>query len=358
MAIMLGFARQQRPLLGVDISSTAVKLIELTQIAGAARYRVDAFAIEPLPINAVVEKRITDVDAVGQGIRRALCRSKTKTKRAACAVAGSAAITKVMSISASLSDVEMETQVQLEAEQYIPYPMEEVNMDFDLIGPSPNDPAMVDLLLVASRRENVDARVSALDSAGLTAEIVDVEAFALEAACSELLAGVDAAGQSPTVAVVDVGAFTTSLQVLQDGKTLYTREQGFGGSQLIDELERRYGLTRALALARLQQNRLPEGFATEVLAPFVEGLAQQIARALQFFYSASARNRADQVLLAGGVACTDRIDVLLEARLGLPVSVANPFVHMAAGPGVDSGLLTRMAPAMMIATGLALRGFD
>ena len=357
---MFGFGRKQRALLGVDISSTAVKVIELSQTDGATAelYRVDAFMIEPLPVNAVVEKKISDVDAVGQAIGRAVAKSGTKTKRAACAVAGSAVITKVISMPTTLSDAEMETQIQLEADQYIPYPLEEVNIDFDLIGTSQNNPEMVDVLLAASRRENVDDRVAALELGGLSAVIVDVEAYVMENACALLLGRFDDERQDQTVAVADVGATTTTLHVLHDGKTVYTREQNFGGNQLLDEVERRYGLARAQALERLEDNRLPENFATEVLGPFKEALAQQIARALQFFYSASTYNRTDQVLLAGGAARIEKIDELVEERLGFPVSVANPFGPMAVGPGVDPGALAKAAPSMMIATGLALRAFD
>ncbi len=357
---MFGLGNKQRALLGVDISSTAVKLIELSQSdSGTAEpYRVDAFMVEPLPASAVVEKKISDVDAVGQAIGRAVAKSGTKTRRAACAVAGSAVITKVISMPASLSDAEMETQIQLEADQYIPYPLEEVNSDFRLLGASASNPEMVDVLLAASRRENVDDRVAALELGGLNAEIVDVEAYLMENAGALLLGRFDDERHDQTVALADVGATTTTLHVLHDGKTVYTREQNFGGNQLLDEIERRYGLARTQALERLEEQRLPENFATEVLGPFKEALAQQIARALQFFYSASAYNRTDQVLLAGGTARIEKIDELVEERLGFPVSMANPFGAMAIGPGVDAVALAQAAPSMMIATGLALRAFD
>jgi type IV pilus assembly protein PilM len=356
---MFVFGRKQRALIGIDISSTAVKLIELSQTVGTAAhlYRVDAFTTEPLPVHAVVERKIADIDAVGQAIQRAVAKAGTKTRRAACAVAGSAVITKIIPMAASLSDAEMETQIQLEADQYIPYPLEEVNVDFDVVGPTANNPEMVDVLLAASRRENVDDRVAALELAGLTAEIVDVEAFAMENACT-LLLGLFDERENQTVAIADVGATTTTLHVLHDGKTVYTREQNFGGNQLLDEVERRYGLARPQAMERLEGNRLPENFATEVLGPFKEALAQQIARALQFFYSASTFNRTDQVMLAGGAARIEKLDELVEERLGFPVSVVNPFAAMALGPAIDSGDLAKASPAMMIATGLALRAFD
>lgn len=357
---MFGLRRKHRALLGIDISSTTIKLVELVQSSGSAAelFRVDSFAVEPLPPNAVVEKKISDVDMVGQGIARAVARSGTRAKRAAVAVSGSAVITKIISMSATMSDAEMESQIQLEADQYIPYPLEEVNIDFDVLGPSANGGDMVDVLLAASRRENVDDRVAALEVAGLTAAIVDVEAYAMENACALLVGGFDDEPRNKTVAVADVGASTTTLHVLHGGRTVYTREQNFGGNQLLDEVQRRYGMSRQDALERMETDRLPENFQTEVLGPYKEALAQQIARALQFFYSASTFNRTDQIILSGGSAAIPRLDELVEERLGFPVAIANPFSHMGLGARVDPALLQRAAPSMMIAVGLALRSFN
>lgn len=357
---MFGLLRKNKAMLGIDISSTAIKLIELSQAVGSttALYRVETFAIEPLPTNAVVEKKIADAEAVGQCIQRAVQRAGTKTKRAAVAVSGSAVITKVISMSASLSDAEMENQIQLEADQYIPYPLEEVNIDFDVLGPSQASSDMVDVLLAASRRENVDDRVTALEIAGLTVAVVDVEAYAMENACSLILGGHGEGHSEQTVAVADVGASTTTLHVVHEGQVVYTREQNFGGQQLIDEVQRRYGLTREVATQKILDGDVAENYDTEVLSPFKEALAQQISRALQFFYSGSTFSRVDQVILAGGAASIRKIDELVEERLSLPTMVANPFTQMSLSPRVKAQELMREAPGMMVAVGLALRGFD
>jgi type IV pilus assembly protein PilM len=357
---MLSFHRKTTHLIGIDISSTSIKLIELSQAGdvSAESYRVEAFAVEPLPPSAVVEKKIADIDAVGQGIKRAVVRSGTKAKRAAVAVFGSALITKVIAMTASLSDAEMEVQIQLEADQYIPYPLEEVNIDFDVLGPTRGNAEMVDVLLAASRREDVDDRVAALEVGGLEAAIVDVEAYAMENACSLLLRRFEDARHDQTVAVIDVGATATTLHVLHDGKTVYTREQNFGGNLLLEQIQRRYGIPKLDALDRLGAGSLPENFDTDVLGPFKEALAQQVTRALQFFYSASSFSRTDQVILAGGAAGIPRIEELVEARLGFPVAIANPFAAMGIAPGIDAQAIARAAPQMMTATGLALRAFD
>ncbi len=357
---MFGLSRKNSPLLGIDISSTAIKLVELSQASGslATRFRVEHYAIEPLPGNAVAEKKIAEPEAVGECIRKAWSKSGAKTKRAAVAVAGSAVITKVITMPAALSDAEMETQIQLEADQYVPYPLEEVNLDFSVIGPSQSSPELVDVLLAASRRENVDDRVSALESAGLTAVVVDVEAYAMENACSLIQRAHSDERASQTLAVVDVGASTTTLHVLNKGQIIYTREQNFGGQQLRDEVQRRFGLSREQAVQKILDGDVADSYELDVLTPFKEALAQQIGRALQFFYSGTTFNKVDQVLLAGGPASIPRIDTLVEDRLKIPTMVANPFGQMSLSPDIKSQQLMREAPGMMVAVGLALRGFD
>lgn len=357
---MFSFGRKKTALLGVDISSTTVKVVELAQTSGASAslFRVESYAVEPLPPNAVSEKKITDVDAVGRTIHQAVARSGTKATRAAVAVSGSAVITKVISMSPSLSPAEMETQIQLEADQYIPYPLEEVNIDFDVLGPSSSNPDMVDVLLAASRRENVDDRVTALEIGGLTAVVVDVEAYAMENACSLILGGHGDGRGEQTVAVADVGATTTNLHVLHEGRIVYTREQNFGGYQLIEEIQRRYKLPRDQAVEKLIDGSLPEGFEPEILTPFKETLAQQIGRALQFFYSASTFNRVDRIIVAGSSAGIKKLDQLVEDRLGIRTLVANPFTHMSLAAHIKAQDIARDAPSLMVAVGLALRGFD
>ncbi|MFA5625996.1 MAG: pilus assembly protein PilM [Thiohalomonadaceae bacterium] len=344
------------PILGLDISTTAVKLLELSKSGN--RYRVESYAVEPLPPNSVVENNITDVDAVGDAIKRVVKRSGSKTRHAAAAVAGSAVITKTISMPANLSDTEMESQIQLEADQYIPYPLEEVNLDFQVLGPSENDPSRVDVLLAASRSENVDVRVAAIKLGGLDAKVIDVEIFAMENAFSLVAAQLPERGVDKTVAVIDVGATMTTLNVLHDLKTIYTREQIFGGKQLTEEIQRRYGLSYEEAGMAKRQGGLPDNYVSEVLEPFKDAMAQQVSRSLQFFFSASQYTSVDQIVLAGGSASIPGVDELIEAKLGVPTIVANPFTNMSIAPRIKAQVLSNDAPALMIASGLALRSFD
>jgi type IV pilus assembly protein PilM len=343
-------------LVGLDISSTAIKLLELSRSGG--RYRVESYTVEPLPANSVVEKSIADVEAVGEAIRRAVKRSGTKTKLAAVAVAGSAVITKVISMPASIGDDEMESQISLEADQYIPYPLDEVNLDFEVLGPSSKNPERVDVLLAASRSENVESRTAAAELGGLTARLVDVEAFAMENAFSLIAEMMEDGGSGRTIAVVDIGATMTTLNVMHDRKSIYTREQVFGGKQLTEEIQRRYGLSYEEAGLSKKQGGLPDNYLPEVLEPFKESMVQQVGRSLQFFFSSSPYNGVDHIVLAGGCASIPDIDELIAQKTGTETSIANPFANMSLSGKVRPESLSTDAPSMMISCGLALRSFD
>ncbi len=350
------FSRKNPPMVGLDISSTAIKLLELSRSGG--RYRVESYTVEPLPANSVVEKSIADVEAVGEAIRRAVKRSGTKSKHAAVAVAGSAVITKVISMPAAIGDDEMETQISLEADQYIPYPLDEVNLDFEVLGPSSKNPERVDVLLAASRSENVESRTAAAELGGLTARIVDVEAFAMENAFSLIAEMMEDGGAGRTIAVVDIGATMTTLNVMHDRKSIYTREQVFGGKQLTEEIQRRYGLSYEEAGLSKKQGGLPDNYIPEVLEPFKESMVQQVGRSLQFFFSSSPYNGVDHIVLAGGCASIPDIDELIAQKTGTETSIANPFANMSLSGKVRPESLSSDAPSMMIACGLALRSFD
>jgi type IV pilus assembly protein PilM len=347
--------KSQPALVGVDISSTAVKLLQLTRAGN--RYRVEHYAVESLPPNAVVEKNIVEVEIVGEAIKRALTRSGSKAKFGAAAVSGSSVITKVIPMPAELDEDELEAQVELEAVNYIPYPIEEVNLDFEVLGPMPNTPDSVQVLLAASRSENVEMRASALELGGLTPRVMDVEAFAVENAFA-LLADQLSGPRDGLVALVDSGATMTTLNVLRNGRTLYTREQVFGGKQLTDEIMRRYGLSYEEAGLAKRQGGLPESYQVEVLTPFKEAMVQQISRLLQFFYAGSEFNRVDQIVVAGGSAAIPGLAQMVEENLGVPTMIANPLAQMTLGPRVQAQALAQDAPALMIACGLALRSFD
>ncbi|MEC8612440.1 MAG: type IV pilus assembly protein PilM [Pseudomonadota bacterium] len=297
---MFGALRKNRQgsRVGIDISSTTVKLLELSESNGG--YRVEAYSVASLPQGAVFEKNINNVGEVATAIQSVMHQSRSRATEVVAAVSGSSVINKIIAMPAGLTDEELETQIALEADQYIPYPLEEVALDFEVQGPTPGRDDQVDVLLAACRRETIDSRVEALELAGLTPKVVDVEAYSMERAYELIrhVAGVDPAA---TVAVVDIGATMTTLSVLNQGANAYTREQTFGGKQLTDEIMRRYGLPLREAGLAKKQGGLPDGYEEEVLTPFKEAVVQQVGRSLQFFYSSSSFNSVDHIFLAGGV---------------------------------------------------------
>ncbi len=356
MPIAQLFKRTKPPLIGLDISSTAVKLLELSR--SGSRYRVESYAVEPLPPNSVVEKNITDVDAVGEAVRRAIKRSGTRTHHAAVAIAGSSTITKIIPLPAGLNDADLEAQIELEADQYVPYPLEEVNLDFEVIGPSEKNPDTVDVLLAACRSENVDLRSAAVETGGLNTQIMDVESFASENAFALIADQLPDQGVDRTIAVIDIGATMTTLNVMHNLKSVYTRDTVFGGKQLTEEIMRRYGLSYEEAGMAKRQGGLPENYQTDVLEPFKEAMVQQASRSLQFFYSSSPHSKVDHIVLAGGSASIPGMDEMIQEKLGVETTIANPFASMSLSARVKPQTLSNDAPALLIACGLALRSFD
>ncbi|PCJ25930.1 MAG: pilus assembly protein PilM [SAR86 cluster bacterium] len=350
---MVAFGKKATTLLGVDISTTSIKILQLSP--NGNKYKVENYIVRPLPPNSVVEKNISDIDAVGECIAQAISILKPPVKDAAVAVAGSAVITKTIEMNAALTDTEMENQIVVEADQYIPYPLDEVSIDFERQELSERSPDMVEVLLAACRRENVDARVTALELGGLTAKVVDIEAYAIERAFTLLVEQIGSDDEQ-TVAIIDIGSTMTTLNVILGGKTIYTREQMFGGNQLSEEVQRRFGISAIEAETAMKRGGLPEEYELEILAPFKDAVTQQISQTLQFFFSSSHYNEVDHILLAGGVAAIDGLCDLIQESLSTPVRVANPFADLTISSKINKTMLENDAPALLIACGLAMRG--
>lgn len=348
------FNKKNKAVLGIDISSNSIKLLELSK--SGINYKVERYASRPLPEGAVVEKNISNLEAVGEEMEKLASLAKSSSSKAAVAVSGSAVITKTIELNAALSDNDMENQITLEADQYIPYPLEEVAIDFERRRASRKNEGMVEVLLAACKKENVEHRVDVLAAGGFEAQYVDIEAYAMERAfgllCQQM--GLERSG---VVAILDIGASVTTIYVLRDGESIYTREQIFGGSRLSQAVQSHYGLSAAEAESAIIRNELPESYQSEVLAPFQVELAEQLSRALQFFFSSSQYNDIGLVVLAGGVAATPGLAAMLTESLGARTVVANPFAKMAIGSKVNKAQLKNDAASLMLACGLALRGF-
>ncbi|MDD7804496.1 MAG: pilus assembly protein PilM [Endozoicomonas sp. (ex Botrylloides leachii)] len=350
------FEKKNKIFLGVDISSTAIKLIELS--LSRTGYRVEAFGSECLPDGAIVENNIHDTEIVGKVIEKALTRSGSRLKQAAIAVSGAAVITKLIEMDASLSDSEMDAQIVVEADQYVPYPLDEVAIDFEVQSLSADNPQRANVLLAACRSENVELREEVLAIAGLEASVVDVEALVMERAFSLVEGQVTTDEINPLIAVVNIGAFSTSLYVLQKGKTIYTREQIFGGQQLTENIEKTYDMTPVEAERAKKNNQLPDDYEHRVLDPFRTSVIQHISRSLQFFYSSSEYDQVNAVILSGGTASVQGLAEALQKNLATDTVIANPFADMSLSRKVNAANLKKEAPALMIACGLAMRSFD
>ena len=349
------FSSPSKPMIGLDVSSSAVKLVELSRSGDG--FKIEAYKVLPLPANTVVEKNIADLDALSETIESVVKRSGTRLKDTVAAVSGSSVITKEIELPAGLSELQMEMQIEVEADQYIPYPMEEVAFDFDVIGPVENNPELVKVLLAACRQENVEHRRQALEMAGLQPKVIDVEGFAVERAYKLIEDQLDQVGDQ-VVAIADIGATMFTFTVLVDGKTIYSREQLFGGKQLTEEIQRRYGLSWEEAGEAKRKGGLPEDYESEVLAPFKETLIQHITRSLQFFYSSSHFNYVDQLFLAGGVSALEGLVDEVEQAIGLPTAVANPLANMQLSKSINASAIANDAPALLLAVGLAMRSFE
>ncbi len=352
------FAKKTKPIIGIDISSTALKLIELTRSKDS--YKVETYGVEPLPPNAVVEKLIKDTVAVGEAMRRLVSKTKPKSRETAIAVPGSAVITKVIEMDSSLLEFEIEDQLAVEAGQYIPYAIDEVNLDFSVLGPLENNPEKMEVLLAASQTEVVDQLVEVISLSGLKPAIIDIEAYAMQRAFQKFFIH-DLSAEitdEQAVALVDIGATTTTLYVFQNGQIIYLRDQLFGGMQLTEEIQRRYGISQEEAGIAKKQGGLPPDYEIEVLQPFKEALVQQVDRALQFFYSASSVKQVDKILLSGGTALMTGLQEDVQAELGIITSIPNPFKKVQVASRVNKSRLLADNTALSIALGLALRSFE
>jgi type IV pilus assembly protein PilM len=350
-------SRRNGSLIGLDITTSSVKLIELQR--SGREYLVEAYAAEPTPPSSINEKAIVDAEAVGEAVRRAVKRSGSKSREVAIAISGDAAITKVIQMPKNLSEVDMEGQVELQADQYIPFPMEEVSFDYEIIGESERDPDMLDVLLVATRTENVEQRRAAVEAAGLSARVVDVEAFAVENACQLLTHQMTDAGADHYVAIVDFGASTTTFSVLHDLKVIYTRDFAFGGQQLTEEIMRTYGLSMEDAGRAKKEGGLPSNYQPEVLDAFMDDMSQQVSRSLQFFLaSGSGREQPEQILICGGCANIPGVADVIGSHVGIATEIGDPLGHMKISSRAKSQGVQRDSTALLTACGLALRSFD
>jgi type IV pilus assembly protein PilM len=350
------FKPKHHSILGIDISSSAVKILGIS--GSKDDLCVEGYGYELLPSGALDNNIIKDVDAVASCIKNVITKAKLTSKKVALAVPDSAVISKVVQMNDGLTDQEMEELVVIEADKYIPYPIDEINLDFEIQGHSAKNSALLDILIVASRAENVNSRVEAITRAGLEAKVVDVESYAVERAAQLLAKDLPAGGQDKIVPIIDIGANYTHLFVLNNMKLIFSREEKFGGMQLIEAIADRYNMTIAQAIAAKKEKQLPNDYLSEVLEPFKEMVLLQAKRSLQFFYSTSQHGFVDHILLAGGIARQPGLANLIQEQLNAPTTVANPLAFMSFSKHVNGEAMNLDAPSLLVACGLALRSLE
>jgi len=351
------FSPKAPPLFGLDISSSSVKMLEIVE-AGKGAYRVERYVIEPLPRDATVDGNISNLESVVEAVKRGYKRLGTRSKHVAMAVPTGAVITKKIIVPASLRENELEVQVESEANQYIPFALEEVNLDFQVVGPSPTSPDEQEVMIAATRKEKVEDRVAVAESAGLKASVMDIESFAQQAALGLVVKQLPNAAKDMNIAIVDIGANVMNVSVMRNDQSIYTREQAFGGNQLTQDIVARYGMSAEEAENAKRSGGLPDDFETEVLRPFMENLSMEVQRALQFFFTSTQYHSVEQILLAGGSAVIPGMDEVVHTRTQVPTMVANPFASMQASPRIQLKKLMVDAPSLIVACGLAMRRFD
>lgn len=343
------------PLVGVDIGSSSIKLVQLGR--SGSGYRLEGFAVEPLPDNVMSDGSITDTGRLADAIKRGLRRARSKARDCAMAVSGSAVITKVVNVPAGLSDDDIEAQIEVEAGQYVPYPRDKIYLDFDVLGPVERSEELVEVLLVASKTEYVNLAREIAELAGLNLRLVDVESHAV-ANAFELVRRRVGIEDSETIGVLDLGSAASTLMALRGDRILYSREHAFGGQQLIEDCMRRYGMEAAEAAFLQRGEEPPAGFEDEILEPFRQSLVQQIGRALQFYSSSNSYTAINTLFLTGGAASTPGLAEAVGDEVGISCEVTDPIEGMRLAPSIDAARLDQVRPALTTACGLALRGFD
>ena len=352
--LLLG--RKNPPMIGLDISSSSAKMVELGRTPNG-EYVLERYGTEPFEKGWITDGQIEKFEEVAGAVRKLVKKSGTKTRQVVMAMPQSAVITKRIMLPAGLSDDELELQVETEANQYIPFSLDEVSLDFCVVGQSQTSHGDVEVLIAASRKDRVQDRQGLAEEAGLKPVVLDIESHASRMAMSRIIETLPNKGRDALVALFEIGADTTSLKVLRDDDMLYDRDQAFGGSQLTQLISRQYGFSFEEAEQKKLAGELPDDYDNLILAPFVDSLSQEIGRALQYFFTSTPHHKVHYVMLAGGTATLPGLKDRVTELTSFAAMVVNPFDAMKFGVGVMESKVRKDAPAYLTACGLAMRRF-
>lgn len=344
--------KTKKEIVGIDIGSSSVKLVQLREAKGG--YQLASLGMAPLPPEAIVDNAIMDSSSVVQAIRNLVESQKIKTKNVATSISGHSVIIRKVQLPI-MTEEELEASIQWEAEQYIPFEISEVNLDFQILGPDSKDPSQMTVILVAAKKDFVNDYMAVFKECGLSPVVMDIDCFALENAF-EANYGF---GEDEVVALINMGASAMNVNILKGGGTVFTRDIQVGGNMFNEEIQKRLGLSsddaEKVKLGGEVAGIDPEAVA-DVVTDAAETLAQEVQRSLDFFSATSADEKVQKLFIAGGVAKISQVKSALEHRLGIPIEVLNPFQAIAVtDKGFDPEYIAAVGPLYTVATGLAMR---
>jgi len=341
---------KKKDIIGVDIGSSAVKLVQLRAVKGG--YQLVKIGILPLPAEAIVDNTLMDSSSIVETVRQLLSSLGVKAKEAACSISGNSVIIRKISLPVMPVE-ELEDQIHWEAEQYIPFDINDVNVDFQILSPDEQDPSKMNVLLVASKKDIINDYLSVFAEAGLKLVVVDVDSFAVQNAY-ETNYPVD---PEQVVALVNIGASIFNLNIVRDGVSLFTRDVQMGGNLYTEEIQKQFGVSSDQAEEmKLSAAGSDDPRLKETLARVNETIALEMRRSLDFYNSTAGEERITKVYLSGGGAKTAMLIDAVQQRLGLPVEILNPMLHVAVNEKeFDPRHLEEIAPLMTVAVGLATR---
>lgn len=343
---------RKKGLIGLDIGSSSIKLVELRESQNT--YKLENLGIAPLPPEAIVDGALMDSVTIIDAIRQLVIDSKTKTKDAVTSVSGHSVIVKKITLPL-MSVPELEESIQWEAERYIPFDINDVNIDFQIFGSTPENPEVMDVVLVAAKKDIVNDYVSVVIESGLNPVIIDVDAFAIE----NMLSANYEVQKEETVAMVNVGASITNINILKGNMTAFTRDIFKGGNQITDEIQRQLHIDYEEAekiKVGSKIDAVSQPVIQEVLKSASESLANEIGNSIEFYQSTTTYEKIEKLFLSGGGSKTKDLDIILQQVTGIPVEIVNPFKKIEyTGKSIDLEYLREIGPMMAVGVGLATR---
>jgi len=343
----------KKDIVGIDIGSSSVKIVRLRESRGT--FHLENLGIMPLDAESIVDNTIMDSPAIIDTISNLLGSMKVKTKKVATSISGHSVIIRKISLPV-MTESELESSIQWEAEQYIPFDISEVNIDFQILGPDSKDPSQMNVMLVAAKKDFVEDYTSVFSEAGLNPVVMDIDCFAVENMFDYNYGFVE----GEVVALIDLGANATSVNVLKGDTSVFTRDIQAGGNLLNEELQKRLSISSEEAervkLGDCNIADVDPDSIDEILSDAVENLVQEVQRSLDFFTATSSEDKVSKVYLTGGVSGSEKVRSILEDHLGIASECVDPFRNITVNDKqFDEEYLKAIGPMFSVATGLAMR---